>query len=58
MKFILRNYYTEEHQSVTRECVERVKGKASIDSLIKKVEQTGKPVETHFENEYDLVVAN
>lgn len=56
MEFILTNFTTEEQQSVTRECVDRVKGKATIDSLVKKAEQTGEPVEIHFEGNYDLMI--
>lgn len=57
MKFILTQCSTEEKQSVTRECVDRIKGKHAIDAMIRKVEETGNPVEVHFEGEYDLMVA-
>lgn len=58
MEFILTNFTTDEQQSVTRECVDRVKGKSTINSLIEKVEQTGNPVEIHFEGSYDLKISN
>jgi hypothetical protein len=58
MEFILTEVTTNQEQSVTRECVDRVKGKAYINSLIKKVEQTGESVEVHFEGSYDLKITN
>lgn len=58
MRFILTNFTTDEKQEVTRECVDRVKGKTFIDSLVKRVEQTGVAVGINFEGDYDLEVTN
>lgn len=58
MKFIITNLTTDESQLVSRECAYRVKGRFCIDSLIKKVEETGEPVEVYFEDNYDLKVTN
>lgn len=58
MKFILTNSTTGKKQEVTRECVDRIKGKIYIESLIKKAEETGKSIGTIFEGDYDLDVIN
>lgn len=57
MKFIVTNCTTDESFEVTRECVDRVKGKSYIDSLVKRVEQTGVSVGVNFEGVYDLDVS-
>lgn len=56
MKFIVTNVSTEESFEVTKECAVRVKGKSRINELVRKVKETGKPIGTHFEGEYDLDV--
>ena len=58
MKFILTEGATNEQQEVTKECVDRVKGKRYIDSLVKKVNQTEECVEVYFEGSYDLKITN
>lgn len=58
MQFILTNVTDNQQQSVTRECVDRVKGKSTMDSLVKKVQETGASVDTYFEGDYDLRIAN
>lgn len=58
VKFILFNYQADEKQEVTREAVDRVKGKTYIDSLVEKVERTGESVETNFAGDYDLEITN
>jgi hypothetical protein len=55
-KLIVTDSTTGETQLVTRECTDRVKGKATMDLLIEKAYLTGKPIEVHFENEYDLKI--
>lgn len=56
MQFIVTNCLTDAKQSVTRECVDRIKGEQSINALMKQVEQTNQPIEVHFEGDYDLMV--
>ena len=54
LKLTVTNVSTGEEQVVTRECAERVKGKATMDCLFEEFYMTGKAVDVHFENEYDL----
>lgn len=56
MKFILTNFVTEKEELVTRECVNRIKGEIFINSLVKRVKETGEPIEMFFEGNYDLKI--
>lgn len=58
MRFIVTNFTTGEKQEVTRECVDRVKGRFYINLLVKRVIETGKPIGTNFEGDYDLDIIN
>lgn len=58
MSFILTNAVTGEIFKVNRDCVDRVKGKMYMNSLINKVEMIRKPIEIHFEGDYDLKIVS